>query len=258
MGRYLPKSLHAVAMRRNVTRQAPGSTSTSRRAAKIALVAVAASSLAFGVASCSSSSEPPPPPSTSAAPSPTGVPLSFDVTVSPVVTRDSTIGDGDSQMIGVQIMEGRTIINEYSVKARLMYTMDYTDGSGPIAGFLELVWNDGTTIAMRLVDGKGSTDSDGNTTEVEANLEIINGSEKAAGVSGSGTMQGGRSSSSSSSSSLKLNIDLSLIGAPNDITGDQTSESPSASSSESSSESSSPSDSATATSSESQTATIAP
>lgn len=242
--------------RRTDSSQSSLNSPRTRTAAKTAFIVVAASSLAFGVASCSSSSDaPPPPPSSSASPSVSGLPLVFDVTVSPTVTRDASVGDGESQTVGVEVMEGSTTVNEYSVRAKLMYTMDYTNGEGPITGFLTLTWSDGTAIAMRLEDGKGTADAEsGNTTGLTANLKVINGSKKAAGVSGQGTVEGSKASSSSSSSSLKLNIDLSLVGAPNDYIGDGVSESPSASASGSGSSSSSSSSSSSASS----TVTIAP
>ena len=214
---------------------------------KAALVLAATGALGFGVASCSSSEAPPPPVSTSASATVDGLPLKFDVTVTSEVSRDNTVGGNESDIYGIQVMEGRTTVNDYSVKTRLMYTMDFTDGEGPINGFLELVWNDGTVIGTRLVEGTATADDKGLTTSINANLVVIGGSDKAATVSGDGTVSGTKASNSSSSTAIDLRVDLNLAGAPNDIIGDTTA-----------TETSSASDSATATSSESTTATLAP
>lgn len=183
--------------------------------------------LGLGLTACSSggstsgaSSSPTASPSASPSPSKTGYPVQFKSTLTSTVTKINNVGKGDSQSYGVQILEGRTQINKAYVRVRMQGTFDYTDKSGPVGGFLELVWSDGTVLGLRQ-KGQATYDSSSKETSIDADLEVINGSNKAAGTTGTGKLTGTRKGSATSP--LTVEVELDLTNAPALITGDESS-----------------------------------
>ena len=183
-------------------------------AVTIGLALTACSSGSADSGSNSSSS-----PSVSASPSPstTGYPVAFKATLNSTVTKINQVGKGDNQSYGVQVLEGTSQINKTSVRVRMLGTFDYTDEGGPVGGFLELVWRDGTVLGLRQ-KGTATYDSSSKETSIEADLEVINGSGKAVGTTGTGKLTGTRKGSSTSP--LKIEVELDLTNAPELITGD--------------------------------------
>ncbi len=186
--------------------------------------------LSLGVAGCSSgssdssSSASPAESTQSASPSPTGTPVKFKSTISSVRSWTDEVGekgsDADTYTYGVNILEGNTTINDVTVRVRMLGTVDYTNGSGPFGSFLELVWNDGTTLGMRQA-GQATLDEDTEETTFEGDLEVIGGSGQAAGTTGSGTWTGERETSLGGAVSIKVTLDLT--NAPKLITGEDSS-----------------------------------
>lgn len=158
-------------------------------------------------------------PSTSASPSPsaTGYPVTFKSTLSSTVTKINQVGKGDDQAYGVQILEGSSQINKTYLRVRMLGTFDYTNKGGQVGGFLELVWRDGTVLGLRQ-KGTATYDSSSKETAFDADLEVINGSGKAVGTTGTGKLTGSRQGSSTSP--LKIEVELDLTNAPELITGD--------------------------------------
>ncbi len=156
--------------------------------------------------------------STSASPSPStsGTEVDFTSTLSSVYSSTDTVGADKNQVYGTNVLTGVATINNRSVRVRMLGTVDYTDGGGPIGGFLQLTWSDGTTVGMRQ-KGTAAFDADTKKTTFDATLEVINGSGKAGGTSGSGTWTGTRASALGSS--IKIKVKLNLVGAPSEFTG---------------------------------------
>ncbi len=155
--------------------------------------------------------------SASPSPSASGTAVDFNSTLTSVYSSTDTVGADKNMVYGTNVLTGVTTINDRSVRVRMLGTVDYTDGSGPLGGFLQLTWSDGTTIGMRQ-DGTAAFDADTKKTKFDAKLEVINGSGKAGGTSGSGTWTGTRASTLGSS--IKIKVQLNLVGAPSEFTGE--------------------------------------
>ncbi|MGV1080585.1 MAG: hypothetical protein ACOYD1_12170, partial [Candidatus Nanopelagicales bacterium] len=121
--------------------------------------------------------------STSASPSPSasGTEVDFSSTLTSVYSSTDTVGADKNQVYGTNVLTGVATINNRSVRVRMLGTVDYTDGSGPLGGFLQLTWSDGTTMGMRQ-EGTAAFDADTKKTKFDATLEVINGSGKAGGT----------------------------------------------------------------------------
>ena len=161
-------------------------------------------------------------PSQSASPSPSqsGYPIEFKSTLRSVQSRVNDVGTKGNQTYGVNVLEGSTEINDVYVKVRMLGTVDYTDNSGTIGGFLELIWQDGTILGFRQ-DGTATYEKSSKETLFDAKLETVNGSGKAVGTTGTGTLTGTRPGSLGAS--VKIEVALDLVNAPELITGDESS-----------------------------------
>lgn len=191
---------------------------------RILIATAIVSVTAVGLSACSSegSSGSAPAPSVSASPSPTqsGYPVEFKSTLRSVQSRVNEVGKSGNQTYGVNVLEGTTMIDKVAVKVRMLGTVDYTDKSGKVGGFLELIWRDGTVLGFRQT-GTATFDSSSKETEIEADLEVVNGSGKAVGTTGTGKLTGTRSGSLGST--VKIEVTLDLVNAPELITGDASS-----------------------------------
>ena len=172
---------------------------------------------------CSSSSDTPAPTgSTSATASATGATsqVKFKSSLRSTYSKLNTVGAKKNQIYGVNIFEGTTTINHRLVRVRMLGTVDYQNGSGPLGGFLELVWSDGTVLGMSQ-DGQAMLDSATKQTALNAKLTVINGSDSAADTSGAGSLVGSRKTALGSN--LDITVTLDLVNAPVLITGDSSS-----------------------------------
>ncbi len=155
------------------------------------------------------------PSSTSGVPT-NGIPVSFKSTLRSTYKKLDTVGPNGSQTYGFNVLEGTTKINDRTVKVRMLGTVDYNNGDGPFGGFLELIWSDGTTIAMRQ-DGMASLDKATKKTQFSARVDVIAGTKAAVGVDGSGEWTGSRTGSVGTS--VAITVNLTLTGAPEALTG---------------------------------------
>ncbi len=189
---------------------------------------IAALCVGVGLTACSSNSSSSgntsgsPSSSASASPSPSqsGYPVTFKSTLSSVLSRVNSVGKSDQQTYGLNVLEGSSQINKTYVRVRMLATTDLTDKSGKIGGFLELVWRDGTVLGFRQ-SGTATYDTSGKETAIETDLEVINGSGKAVGTTGTGKLTGTRTGSQGST--MKVEVELNLVNAPELITGDASS-----------------------------------
>lgn len=207
----------------------------TRKPQFVTLVAVAA---ALALAACSSSSggedtSPSPSPSASpsrkASPSPgSGKPqnIEFDAELSGAYSKMNTAGPDDEITYGYSQLDGYTKINGKSVRVRMQGLFDQAEGSGPLAGFLELRWSDGSTLAFRQT-GTVEADKSSNRVEFKADLTAIGGTDDMDAVTGTGTYTGSRKSSSGST--IRIAVHLALQGAPASIVGTAASAIPSSS-----------------------------
>lgn len=189
------------------------------------LASVLAIALATGVTACSGGSADSggsAVPTTSANPSPSqsGYPVEFKATLRTVESRVNNVGKSDSQTYGVTVAEGSTQIDDVYVKVRMLNTVDYTDKSGKLGGYLELIWRDGTILGFRQT-GSTTYEKTDKEAQVQADLEVVEGSGKATGTSGTGELTGTGSGSVAVGSTMKIEVSLNLINAPQLITGDE-------------------------------------
>ncbi len=188
------------------------------------LVVVGGAALALtALAGCSSGKpvapapdlSPSAPSATSGAPT-NGIPVSFKSTLRSTYKKLDAVGPNGSQTYGFNVLEGTTKINDRTVKVRMLGTVDYNNGDGPFGGFLELIWSDGTTIAMRQA-GMASLDKATKKTQFSAQVDVIGGTKAAVGVDGSGEWTGRRTGSVGTS--VAITVNLTLTGAPEALTG---------------------------------------
>jgi len=156
---------------------------------------------------------------------PAGTEVTFKTNVTSVRAYTNVVGKkkADQQTYGINVLEGTTRINDVLVKVRNLGTVDYTNGSGKFGGFVELVWSDGTTLGMRQ-DGTATFEEEAEKTTFDAALEVIEGSNAAAGTSGSGSWKGTRKSSLGGAVAMK--VTLNLVNAPKLITGEDNTRNP--------------------------------
>lgn len=153
-------------------------------------------------------------PTASASPSASGYPVTFDATLRSAYSKTNKVNKSGDSQYGLNVLEGYTKVSNTNVRVRMLASLDYTDGSGPVGGFLELVWSDGTVLGMRQ-DGTATTS--GSTTNIDANLAVIGGSGRAQGTTGTGKLTGTRKTSSTT---MTIDVTLDLVNAPEFITGD--------------------------------------
>ncbi len=195
---------------------------TSRNRSSLIISVGLAVTFAFGVNGCSSNStasneNSSAMPSASPSPSQSGYLVEFKSTLRSVQSRVNEVGKSGNQTYGVNVLEGTTEIDDVDVKVRMLGTVDYTDKSGKIGGFLELIWRDGTVLGFRQ-SGTATFDTADKGTTIKADLEVVNGSGKAIGTTGSGKLTGTRSGSLGST--VKISVTVDLLNAPELITGD--------------------------------------
>jgi hypothetical protein len=150
-------------------------------------------------------------------PTQVGYPIEFEATLRSVETRVNDVGKGDAQTYGLSVLEGPSEINDTYVKVRMLSTLDITDGSGNVGGFVELIWTDGTVLGLRQT-GTASYNKADKESQIETQLEVVNGSGKATDTKGTGTLTGVRSSQLGPT--MKIEVTLDLVNAPELITGD--------------------------------------
>ncbi|MDP3972536.1 MAG: hypothetical protein Q8P61_06475, partial [Candidatus Nanopelagicales bacterium] len=155
------------------------------------------------VAGCSSSTPagaPSPEPASTISPSgsPTGKgatgesrAIQFTTEISSAYSRLTTAGPDKEIVYGYTQLEGYTKINGKSVRVRMQGVVDYQDGTGPITGFLELSWSDGSVLALRQ-EGQAESDPSGKRTDYKADLTVIGGSKDLANTTGNGSWTGSR------------------------------------------------------------------
>ncbi len=197
---------------------------TSRNRSSLIISVGLALTFAFGVSGCSSggsasSENSSATPSASPSPSQSGYPVEFKSTLRSVQSRVNEVGKSGNQTYGVNVLEGTTDIDGVNVKVRMLGTVDYTDKSGKIGGFLELIWRDGTVLGFRQ-SGTATFDAADKKTTIEAALEVVNGSGKAIGTSGNGKLTGTWAGSLESRGGVKIAVTVGLLNAPELITGD--------------------------------------
>lgn len=152
--------------------------------------------------------------------------VQFTTEVSSKYSRLTTAGPDKEVVFGYNQFEGYTKINGKSVRVRMQGIVDYREGSGPITGFLELIWSDGSVLALRQ-EGQAESDTTGKRTDYKADVTVIGGSKDLANTTGNGSWTGSRTSSGSSS--IRMAVELNLQGAPVAVTGNVASALPTAS-----------------------------
>lgn len=194
-------------------------------------VIVAATSACAGASSGTESASPSPQASKSGSARPSASAgesrnVGFSVDLSQQYSKVSEAGSDGEVSYGYSQLDGYTKINGKSVRVRMQGLMEYNDGSGPLGGFLELRWSDGSTLAFRQ-NGAATTDAASKRTEYKADLVAIGGTKDLSGTTGTGTFTGSRKSGSSTS--IRIAVDLNLQGAPAGLVGNVASAIPSTS-----------------------------
>ena len=191
-------------------------TRISRKPVAISVIAVAVGGLALVGCSPSDASENTPPASASTAVPDDAQQVAFEAKLSSASSTTYEVGQDNSQVFGVNLLEGNTTINGESVKVQVLGTVNYQSGSGPFGSFLALQWPDKTVLGLEL-DGKATKDAESGATDFTAQLQVINGSGQAQGTTGSGDFTGSRTGPLATE--IDIQVKLDLVGAPETITG---------------------------------------
>ena len=115
------------------------------------------------------------------------VTLTFKAQLANVSNSTSTYGD---LQYGTTTLQGATLVNGEEVLVRRDSVVEYTAGTGPIGGFLTVIWKDGSRLSMRVA---GSALSDSAGTDFTASLEVFSSAGRWKGYAGHGVMRGSRS-----------------------------------------------------------------
>ncbi len=116
----------------------------------------------------------------------TRVTITFKAQLANVSNNTSTFGD---LQYGTTTLQGASLVKGEEVLVRRDSVVEYTDGTGPIGGFLTVSWTDGSRISMR-VAGTGIKAAD--RTDFTANLDVFSTSGRWKGYIGHGFMRGVR------------------------------------------------------------------
>lgn len=187
-----------------------------RKPVAISVIALAVGSLALVGCSPSDAAVTTPQASASTAVPDDAQQVEFEAGLSSASSTTYQVGKADSQVFGVNILEGNTTINGESVKVQILGTVNYESGSGPFGSFLALQWPDGTVLGLEL-DGQATKDAESGATDFTAQLQVINGSGEAEGITGGGDFTGSRTGPLATEITIKVKLDL--VDAPETITG---------------------------------------
>ena len=117
--------------------------------------------------------------------------LTFATTVTSVGT-DLTTLPGDI-VYGWNDLRGRTKWGKRSARVKFLGSVDYIDGSGPFGGFVTITRTDGTKLALQVAGEATSPPGPGTKDATFSGaVQVIGGTGKFAGATGSGTMAGSR------------------------------------------------------------------
>jgi hypothetical protein len=117
--------------------------------------------------------------------------LTFATTFTSVGT-DLTTLPGDI-VYGWNDLRGRTKWGKRSARVKFLGSVDYIDGSGPFGGFVTITRTDGTKLALQVAGEATSPPGPGTKdTTFSGPVQVIGGTGKFAGATGSGTMTGSR------------------------------------------------------------------
>ncbi len=106
---------------------------------------------------------------------------------------------------GVTVLTGKTTVRGESVDIERISVYEYTNGSGPITGFLTLTWPDGSRLSMRV---GGQTEQTDAGAKIFATLRVFGAKGAWRGYTGMGLMQGIRKGPIGTPVEYEFSIDL--------------------------------------------------
>lgn len=145
-------------------------------------------------------------PTTSHAAAPTAgsnVNISFSATLKAKYKDEHSDGN---ITYGVTVLRAKTKIAKKKVSVERISVYNYTDGSGPITGFLSLDWKGATHLAFNVT---GNSQAVNGTTVIAADLVLFEAQGQYAGYTGYGTMTGTRTGKIGTP--VKYNFNITLV-----------------------------------------------
>lgn len=118
-------------------------------------------------------------------------------------TELSTVGPNNQRVFGWNLLTGDATFLGDPVQVRLQGSVEYVNGSGPFGGFLRLVAEDGSQVAL-VVSGQATSGVQG--TEFDGRMEFIGASGAYADVITAGRFVGTRSADLGSPVEVRLEL----------------------------------------------------
>lgn len=115
----------------------------------------------------------------------------------------SSVGPDDSRVFGWNLLTGTGTFLGDPVQVRLQGSVEYVDGSGPFGGFLRLIADDGSQVAL-VVNGQATASEAG--TSFDGRMEFVGASGRYADVITAGRFVGTRSDSLGSPVEVTLQL----------------------------------------------------
>jgi len=163
---------------------APDRTVTMTRSKLIAVLAMVA--VAVGLVACGDDG-----------PDLTTPTATVTVTLRSAENRLSTVGPQDRVVYGWNLLvgtgEGREAAGSSNVpvEVEMLGNVAYLDGNGEFFGFVTFVFDDGDSVATRMI-GEARSQPDTSDAVFEADLEVLGGTGRFDTVTGTGTFTGSR------------------------------------------------------------------
>lgn len=116
-----------------------------------------------------------------------------------------TVGPDGRRVFGWNLLTGPATFRSEPVEVRLQGSVEYLDGNGPFGGFLRIVAEDGSQIALQL---NGQASKSNTTTTFDGRMDFIGASGRYANLIAGGTFTGTRDAEVGAP--VKAQVDLTV------------------------------------------------
>jgi hypothetical protein len=107
-------------------------------------------------------------------------------------SRLAKVGPDERSVYGWNRLVGDTQHDGDAVTVEMLGNVDYLRGSGPFFGFVTFTYADGSTVALRMTNGRARAATDTTNAIVSSSLRVVGGTGRYENVTGTGTFTGER------------------------------------------------------------------
>jgi hypothetical protein len=138
-----------------------------------------------------------------------GSSVQFSVELTSIYRVLHEVGPGNRVIYGLNQFTGTTDIDGQQATVELLGSLDYVDGSGDFFGFVTIVLADGSTLGLRMTEGRTDAATDTTNATFSSPLLVVGGTGKYLNAGGSGTFEGERSEALGGLVDATFHVDIS-------------------------------------------------